>query len=231
MLYASRFARPRTLAATVCVLVSTWAGVSTAAPFTLAAPIAITGAEGGNPGVVGTMQPADLASLGQSIALSTGNVDFATTDVLVFSLSLSLGSSAVDGLGVGTLASPLLGNPVGAGSFVASGGGEQVPGSVSVGPFTTLSALFDFTPETLDAGETSVDLFVTYSPGGSALSEGSTVNFMVSSGPDFTVQGTLVQIPEPASALLLAGALVVLGLGGSGLGARRRARSGAQSNS
>jgi len=154
-----------------------------------------------------------LAALGQSIDLSDGNVDFAITDVLVFSMSLSpSATSAVDGLGVGAAANPIIPNPVGAGSFAASGGGELAPSAVAVGPFTTLLGSFDFSSDTLSAGETTVDLFVTFSPEGSALAVGTVANFMISSGADFTVQGTLAEIPEPSSILLLAGALTVLGL-------------------
>ena len=198
---------------TVAVAGFVLADAAEASPFTLSAPIPITGSEPGNPGVVGTLQPVGPGALGQGIGLSDGNVSFLANDVLVFSLSLSLsaGSSAVDGLGVGAASTPLLGNPVGAGSFVDSGGGNQVPSSVAASSVLLLGS-FEFIPDTLSAGETTVDLFVTYNPAGSALAVGSTANFMISSGTDFTVQGTLAKIPEPASILLLAGALGVLAL-------------------
>ena len=57
-----------------------------------------------------------------------------------------------------------------------------------------------------------MDLFITYNPAGSALDVGSTANFMISSGTDFTVQGTIAEVPEPSSLLLLAGALGVLAI-------------------
>ncbi len=196
---------------TVAVAGFVLADAAEASPFTLSAPIPITGSEPGNPGVVGTLQPVGPGALGQGIGLSDGNVSFLANDVLVFSLSLSAGSSAVDGLGVGAASTPLLGNPVGAGSFVDSGGGNQVPSSVAASSVLLLGS-FEFIPDTLSAGETTVDLFVTYNPAGSALAVGSTANFMISSGTDFTVQGTLAKIPEPASILLLAGALGVLAL-------------------
>lgn len=196
---------------TVAVAGFVLADAAEASPFTLSAPIPITGSEPGNPGVVGTLQPVGPGALGQGIGLSDGNVSFLANDVLVFSLSLSAGPSAVDGLGVGAASTPLLGNPVGAGSFVDSGGGNQVPSSVAASSVLLLGS-FEFIPDTLSAGETTVDLFVTYNPAGSALAVGSTANFMISSGTDFTVQGTLAKIPEPASILLLAGALGVLAL-------------------
>lgn len=200
---------------TVAVAGFVLADAAEASPFTLSAPIPITGSEPGNPGVVGTLQPVGPGALGQGIGLSDGNVSFLANDVLVFSLSLSLSlsasSSAVDGLGVGAASTPLFGNPVGAGSFVDSGGGNQVPSFVAASSVLLLG-FFEFIPDTLSTGETTVDLFVTYNPAGSALAVGSTANFMISSGTDFTVQGTLAKIPEPASILMIAGALSVLAL-------------------
>ena len=178
-----------------------------ASPFTLSAPVPITGSEAGNPGVVGTLLPVGSGALGQAVGLSDGDISFVTNDVLVFSLSLSGGSTAVDGLGVGTNSIPLFSNPVGAGSFADSGGGNQVPSSVTASG-VLLSAIFGFIPDTVSAGETTVDLFVTYSPAGSALAAGTTSNFMISSGTDFSVPALLAEIPEPTSLLLLA-----LGLG------------------
>ena len=196
---------------TVAVAAFVLVDVAEASPFTLSAPIPITGSETGNPGVVGTLQPAGPGALGQAIGLSNGDVSFVSNDVLVFSLSLSAGSSAVDSLGVGANSTPFFGNPVGAGSFADSGGGNQVPSSVTASAMLLL-AIFDFNPDTVSAGETTVDLFITYTAAGSALSAGNTANFMISSGTDFTVQGGLAKIPEPASILMIAGALSVLAL-------------------
>ncbi len=183
--------------------------VAQAAAITLAGPVAITGGEAGNPGVIGTLLPVAVpSSLADSISLSSGDTSFVTNDVIVFAIALSGGSSVVDEIGIGANASPLIPNPMGAGAFNA--GGSDAPDSVAVGSFTTLKATFEFVVNSLVAGETTQNLFVTYSPAGSALSVGSTVNFSISSGTNFTVQTTL--IPEPTTALLLGGGLVLLGL-------------------
>ncbi len=183
--------------------------VAQAAAFTLAGPVAITGGEAGNPGVIGTLLPVAVpSSLADSISLSSGDTSFVTNDVIVFAIALSGGSSVVDEIGIGANASPMIPNPMGAGAFNA--GGSDAPDSVAVGSFTTLKATFEFVVNSLVAGETTQNLFVTYSPAGSALSVGSTVNFSISSGTNFTVQTTL--IPEPTTALLLGGGLVLLGL-------------------
>ena len=51
---------------------------------------------------------------------------------------------------------------------------------------------------------------MTYSPAGTALAEGNTVNISISSGTNFTVQSTLV--PEPGTALLVGSGLALLAL-------------------
>ena len=205
---SSGWARFLMAAAAVWVLALGVAQGAGATAYTLDAPIAITGGEAGNPGVVGTLNPVGPAALGQSLGLTDGNVSFVTNDVIVISLSLTGGSDAVDALGIGADSTPFFGNPVGAGSFAGSG---QAPSS-AVASGVLLAALFEFIPDTLDAGETTVDLFITYNPAGSALGVGSTANFMISSGTDFTVQGTIAEVPEPSSLLLLAGALGVLAI-------------------
>ena len=158
---------------------------------------------------MGTLLPVGVpSSLAGTIALSSGDTSFVTNDVIVFAISLSAGSTAVDEIGVGANASPLIPNPVGGGAF-AEGGSEE-PDSVAIGSFTTLKATFEFVINTLTEGETTRNLFVTYSPAGSALVSGSTVNFSISSGVNFTVQTTLV--PEPGTFVLVAGGLALLGL-------------------
>ena len=180
-----------------------------ARPYTLAGPVAITGAEPGNPGVVGTLLPVGVpSSLSGAISVSSGDTSFVTNDVIVFALSLSIGSSVVDEIGIGANSDPILPNPVGGGAFAE--GGTELPDSVAVGSFTTLKAVFEYVSNTLVAGETTTNLFVTYSPAGTALAEGNTVNISISSGTNFTVQATLV--PEPGTFLLLGSGLAVLGM-------------------
>ena len=170
-----------------------------AIPYTLAAAIPITGSVSGNPGVVGSLEPVALdGSLSDPLGRTDGNVSFLTNDVFLVRLVLAAGSAPVDSLGIGVNSTPLFGNPVGAGAYADVG---QAPSGVTASP-VTLMGLFDFMPDTLDAGESSVRLFVTYNPAGGALAVGSTANFMIHSGTGFTLQGTL--IPEPESALLLA---------------------------
>ena len=153
---------------TVClgVFALCFAEPARAIPYTLAAAIPITGSESGNPGVVGSLEPVALdGSLSDPLGLTDGDVSFLTNDVFLVRLVLAAGSAPVDSLGIGVNSTPLFGNPVGAGAYADVG---QAPSGVTASP-VTLMGLFDFMPDTLDAGESSVRLFVTYNPAGSAL--------------------------------------------------------------
>lgn len=190
------------------------AGSASANYFTIANPVSIDVSTPGNVnGVVGTLLPVGLpSSLSDPLDLTAGSVSFASHDVIVFAISLSAGSASVDSLGAGAFANPMVPNPMGAGSFANDPGtGLVAPGSVAVGSYTTLRGDYDFSGDNLDAEETSVNLFVTYSPLDSALSLGNTVNFTISSGTNFTVQSTLV--PEPNTFLLVGGGLSLLAAG------------------
>ena len=182
-----------------------------AAYFTLSDAVVIDLSTPGNVnGVLGTLLPVGLpSSLNDPVGLSAGSTSLASHDVIVFALTLSAGSASVDAIGAGAFATPMLPNPMGAGTFNNDPGtGLVAPGSVVVGSFTTLRGDYDFSGDTVDAGESTVNLFVTYSPLDSALALGNTVNFSISSGTNFTVQSTLV--PEPSTFVLVAGGLVLL---------------------
>jgi hypothetical protein len=182
-----------------------------AAYFTLSEAVAIDLSTPGNVnGVLGTLLPVGLpSSLSDPVGVTAGSSSLASHDVIVFALSLSAGSASVDAIGAGAFATPMLPNPMGAGAFNNDAGtGLIAPGSVAVGSFTTLRGDYDFSSDTLDAGEQTVNLFVTYSPLDSALALGNTVNFSISSGTNFTVQSTLV--PEPGTFVLVASGLVLL---------------------
>ncbi|MEE3327975.1 MAG: PEP-CTERM sorting domain-containing protein [Myxococcota bacterium] len=182
-----------------------------AAYFTLSDAVVIDLSTPGNVnGVLGTLLPVGLpSSLSDPVGITAGSTSLATHDVIVFALSLSAGSASVDALGAGAFASPMLPNPMGAGAFNNDPGtGLVAPGSVAVGSFTTLRGDYNFSGDTIDAGETTVNLFVTYSPLDSALALGNTVNFTISSGTNFTVQSTL--IPEPGTFVLVATGLGLL---------------------
>lgn len=168
-------------------------------PYTLESPVVLTGSETGNPGIVGSLLPVALGSaMDDPLGIQTGDSSFATNDVLVLQIALASGSTSVDQIQITTTSNPFFGNPVGAGVFADLG--DQAPGSVSI-PGFGLRADFGFSPQLLEAGESSTRLFVTYTPTGSSLAIGQTTSITLSSGLDFTVQATIV--PEPSTGLLL----------------------------
>lgn len=199
--------------ALACFFASLSAGLASALPYTLGSALVLTGSEPGNPGVIGSIEPVALgSSLLDPLGLETGTTAFAGTDVFVVRITLDNASSNVDLVQIAVASTPFFGNPVGAGSFADSPG--QAPSTVAL-PAFGFRADFSFPGGTLEAGESSTRLFVTYAPGGSALDIGRTASFTISSGTNFTVQATIV--PEPGTATLFALSL-------SGLAIHRRRR-------
>jgi hypothetical protein len=176
-------------------------------------PFSFTGTSGTNGGVInGIIHAVDFGSIVPfNILQSFGIVDFATQDVLFFSVELLSPSAEMDAIGVAVGSNPLFGNPQGGGTLTAPG---VQPTSGVAGPFTTLRMDFTFAP--LTAGQTTAILFATYFPGG-ALDNDDIGNFMVSSGTDQNFFSAIA-VPEPSTALLL----LIGGIGVAGLYRRNR---------
>ncbi|HSR42515.1 MAG TPA: PEP-CTERM sorting domain-containing protein [Longimicrobiales bacterium] len=196
--------------------------------FTLDGPVAIDGSISGNPGVRGQFLVVTDFDL-SDVLVSNGTVNFATQDVFLVALELFGNSAPVDQVGITVGVDPtfpdLLNNPKGAGALNDVGSGAIAPVSVLADNILDKAGLFDYAPgasNLLQAGETTVRLFVTYaaSGGGNSMAIGDSVTFMVSSGTDFSVTGGTI-VPEPSTALLLGGGLLAL-LGAARSLARRR---------
>jgi hypothetical protein len=199
----------------VLTLALGWSSTASAGAYTLSAPISITSGNNGGSGVLGTISPVTSLS-GTSICLAGSCLSTATQDWLLFTMTLSAGSAVVDQIGVGVAGVLSI---AGVGYFsdpseTPTGGG--VAGSVGTinYDFLNTSAL------NLQAGETTDRLFGAFAlgalpgPGIPPVVPAGTVSFMVSSGADFSVSTTLVLVPEPGTALLLAAGLAGLAVAG-----------------
>ncbi len=191
------------------------AGTASALAFTLASPVLINGTNN-SLGVDGELRPVLdlsgsllLSDVGGNAVANEGGASTSASgqDIFVVDLILNAGSSSVDALGM-TVGTPLFFiNPNSAGAFDDTGSGRIGPTSVFADDLVLLSGLFTFGAP-LAATQTSVRLFVTYTPEGD-MAFGQTVSFMVSSGTDFTVQGLIA--PEPGTGALLVMGLLALG--------------------
>ena len=197
--------------------------LAAAAPYTIAAPIAINDA---GSGVVGTLSPVLATGAASGSEVTAGVFTNSTAlDILYFELTLSAGSADVDQLGVG--GAGVL--PVGAAYFAASGtqnpnqtagSAIELPGSTGVFNFEHLLTAAG----NLQAGESTGILAVSFSPGdlpppgiGPFNILADTATFMISSGADFSINAIVVPVPEPGTALLM-------GIGLAGLTAVKRTR-------
>lgn len=188
------------------VLASTmgWASVASALAFTLDSTVFL--ADIGT-GVIGELRPV-TDGFGSTDTSGTrtdfGTVDFATQDIFVVDLVLDVGSSSVDGLGIAVGVNPFAA-PVGGGYF-DDGGVLISPSSVDVNLFFSFAVVHGFSTP-LEAEETTVRLFATYTSG---MAETQAVTFMVSSGTNFSVGGTIV--PEPGTGVLVGSGLLLVGM-------------------
>jgi len=184
--------------------------------YTLSAPVAFNDLTFG---ISGTLNPVTDLS-GTAICLAGTCTSGATQDWLLVSVTLNVGSNAVDRI---TMSVAGVSAIVGVGHFSDP---DETPTSGSV-PIASQAWVDYGNPNVsalnLQAGETTDRLFATFSPVGSLPGPGifpvfppGTASFVLSSasGANFSVQGTLVLVPEPGTLLLLGGGLLGVALAG-----------------
>lgn len=189
-----------------CLLLASSSGAVGMA-YTLIAPVPFTIGS-----TSGTLNPVLPTTMAGTIDLSLGSTDFSANDGFIFSISVTAGS--VDELGATVLSTNFMTNPLGVGTY--TGAGNPAASVVFDNTAFTNTSTWNFTGNQVDAGETSVNLFVTIGPAGD-LEIGDMVSFRVSAGLDTTVFGLV--IPEPATAALMGCGLAALTFAGR----RRRA--------
>ena len=190
-----------------------WSSAAQAAGFTLSSSVAFNNV---TLGISGTIDP--VASLaGANICLAGVCGTSASHDWLVFTVTLNPGSAAVDTIdasaaGVSTV--------TGLGHFSDP---DETPTGGSV-PIASIARFFYVggtppVPANLQANETTDRLFGVFTlgslpgPGVGPIPPG-TASFMIgkAGGSNFSVQGTIVAIPEPGTLALLGAGLLGLGL-------------------
>ena len=205
--------RKNLFALIVGTALATWSTSAWALAYTIASSIAFS-----TGGVSGTINP--VASItGTTICLAGTCGSTVTHDWLLVTVTLNGGSDAVDQL---DMSEPGVSTVTGVGHFTDP---NETPTSGAV-PVTSIARINYDNPNlsalNLQAGETSDRLFGVWTLGsvpGPAFGPfpAGTVNFMISeanSANDFSVQGSIVLIPEPNTVLLLGAGLFGLALAG-----------------
>ena len=206
----------------VAAVLLSFPAISFGVPFTIDAPIVIDGSNNAGSGVFGTILPVAGFAPGSVFTTAGTFGDSQSQDILYVEIVLDSGSASLDQFGIGGAGAFALG-----GGFLA-GSGTQDPNDLDEPIISiTSSAVFNFDhlgggSGNLDAGESSGILGASFALGdlppigiGPGLILADMASFMLSAGANFSVQGLVVPIPEPGTALLV-------GLGIAGLASRRR---------
>lgn len=159
-------------------------------------------------GTAGNLLP--VANLAGTPDCLDGGCDLAGDDVFAFSVLVTNG--IVDEVVVSVLVAAFI---VDIGHFLDPDTTPSSRGGVPAPPSST-QARFDFDAPMLIAFATGDRLFVTYAAG--TLVGGETANIGIQpdgAGSSFNVVGTLAQVPEPATAALVALGLAMLGAPGA----------------
>jgi len=206
--------RKHAVALIVGAALSIWSSSAWALAYTIAAPVAFS-----NGGISGTINPVTNLT-GTTICLAGTCGSTVTHDWLLVTVTLNGGSGAVDQFDISASG---VTTAVGLGHYTDP---DETPTS-GLNPVTSISRFNYDNPNVsalnLQAGETTDRLFGVYSPVGSLPGPGipppippGTASFMISKagGANFSVQGSIVLVPEPGTLLLLGGGLLGLGLAG-----------------
>ncbi len=172
-----------------------------------------------NLGVSGTIDPVTDLS-GTAVCLDGTCTSSAAQDWLLVSVTLDGGSGAIDRIDFSAAGVTAL---VGVGHFSDP---DETPTSGVVASASLARFNYDnpnISALNLEAGETTDRLFAAFSPIGSLPGNGifpvippGTASFTISTagGSNFSVQGSIVLVPEPGTLLLLGGGMLGLAFAG-----------------